>query len=191
MAQHICTTCGKGFSRPAQLREHMQRVHEGVRYQCSRCHKHFCMKAYRDQHQQQCSGTVFTCMECGQEFEQALQLQTHQHTAHQRQSTHGNRRQCHDETAQTSAEGRGTIAKWARSEHQQIDPLQPEPDMLPSGDDDLSVSVRNVYQEHWSAIQTHYRVNQCIQDVYYYRIRDININSLMEQLQEMFRNQTN
>ena len=90
MPEHTCTTCGKRFSRPAQLREHIQRVHEGVHYQCLRCHKHFCMRAYRDQHQQQCSGIVYSCTECGQEFEEALQLEVHQRNVHPQPSTSGN-----------------------------------------------------------------------------------------------------
>ena len=54
----------------------------GVQFQCAHCFKSFSTKAYRDQHQVICQGLTFTCMECGHEFESALQLQTHKQNVH-------------------------------------------------------------------------------------------------------------
>ena len=45
---------------------------------------------------------MFTCMECGQEFERVLQLQIHQQNIHPRQSTS---RKCPQATASTLDEG--------------------------------------------------------------------------------------
>ena len=185
---HICLKCGKAFVRPAHLREHIQRVHEGVRYQCLQCRKHFSTMSYRDHHQVSCQGNMFTCMECGQEFERALQLQIHQRNIHPRQSTSRKRPQA---TASTSDEGATAHVqnKRMRGNCEEVDPIQPEADMLPSGEDDLSDELREVYQHHWSSIRTHHRTGQHIQDVYNYRLQDMNVNQLAEQLQQMFRQQ--
>ena len=32
--------------------------------------------------------------------------------------------------------------------YHQVDPIQPEPHMLPTGDDELSAAVRQVYEQH-------------------------------------------
>ena len=61
-----------------------------------------------------------------------------------------------------------------------MDPIQPDPEMLPSGEDELSVAVREVYHEHWSAIRTHHHTG-CVQDIYNYRLRDVNLNSVYAQ----------
>ena len=61
--------------------------------------------------------------------------------------------------------------------------------MLPPGQDDLDVNVRDVYIEHWSAIRTHHRINQRVQDMYNFRIQNLNMNHLRDQLMEMFRSQ--
>ena len=187
---HTCTKCGKSFVRPAHLREHEQRAHEGVRYQCSQCHKHFSTKSYRDHHQSSCQGTRFTCMECGQEFERALQLQTHQRNIHPRPSTTSSRKRP-QATASISGEESATHVqnKRLRGNHEEVDPIQPEANLLPQGEDDLSLDLREVYQHHWSSIRTHHRTGQCIQDVYNYRLQDVNVNHLVEQLQHMFRQQ--
>ena len=81
--QHTCTQCGKKFNRPAHLQEHIQRAHEGIRYQCSHCHKHFSTESYRNQHQKQCQNAIFTCVDCGQEFSRVLELQSHRMKVHQ------------------------------------------------------------------------------------------------------------
>ena len=138
----------ESFTKPAYLREHVARVHNGVRYLCIVCHKHFGRESYRNQHQKQCKGNRFTCNQCGKEFDKALQLQIHKskiHPAH-------NKRRAQQSTSSTSAN------KRPRSELE--DPLQSEDHMLPSGDDELTQAVREVYQQHWSAIRTHHHIGQ-------------------------------
>ena len=74
--------------------------------------------------------------------------------------------------------------------HHHLDPLEPEPQMLPAGVDELSVGIKSVYQEHWSSIRTHHHTGQQVQDVYNYRITDLNLQSLVEELQQLFQCQT-
>ena len=74
--------------------------------------------------------------------------------------------------------------------HHNVDPLEPEEAMIPGDGDELSAAMREVYQEHWSSIRTHHRTGQRVQDVYNFRIRDLNLHSLTEELQQMFRSQT-
>ena len=57
------------------------------------------------------------------------------------------------------------MAKRARSESEEVDPLQPRPDMLPQGDDELTAEVQEVYADHWSSIRTHHRTHQQVQDM--------------------------
>ena len=90
----------------------------------------------------------------------------------------------------TLAAGGVTVKRTRTEQQQEEDPLQPEPAMLPSGEDELSTSIWQVYQEHWSAIHTHHQIGQRVQDVYNYYIEDLNIHSLEDQLQQMFRSQT-
>ena len=58
--------------------------------------------------------------------------------------------------------------------------------MLPLGDDNLTEAVREVYTDHWSSIRTHHRTGQRVQDMYNFRIQDLNMNQLREQLMAMF-----
>lgn len=60
--------------------------------------------------------------------------------------------------------------------------------MLPSGEDDLLTGVRQIYEDHWSSIRTHHRMGH-IQDLYNYCIDDMNLHSLVNPLQQLFRNQ--
>ena len=85
--------------------------------------------------------------------------------------------------------GDTTSNKHSRMEHPEVDPLQPAPNMLPLGDDELTTTVQEVYQEHWSAIHTRQHTGH-VQDIYNYRLRDMNLNSLVNQLQQLFRHQT-
>ena len=82
--------------------------------------------------------------------------------------------------------------KQLRSEpvHHTVDPLEPEEAMIPGNGDELSAAMREVYQEHWSSIRTHHHTGQRVEDVYNFRIRDLNLHSLTEELQQMFRSQT-
>ena len=161
----------------------------GVRHGCSHCHKTFSTQSYRNQHQRQCQNKKFTCMECGQEFATVIQLQTHQLNAHPHQAKKPQRKQTQPSST-TLAAGGVTVKRTRTEQQQQEDPLRPEPAMLPLGEDELSTSIRQVYQEHWSAIRTHHRIGQRVQDVYNYRIEDLNMHSLEDQLQQMFRSQT-
>ena len=70
-----------------------------------------------------------------------------------------------------------------------MDPLEPEPLMLPGGEDELSLAMRSAYQEHWSSIRTHHHPGR-VQDVYNYRITDLNLHNLMDELQQLFHIQT-
>ena len=122
------------------------------------------------------------------EVNSMTQLQVHTSSAHPNTS---NPRRCpHHETPSTLSATIRTAPKKSRSEHQDIDPMQPEPHMLPTGEDELSQAIRELYQQHWSAIRTHHLIGQRVQDMYNYHIEDLNMHSLTEQLQQMFRNQT-
>ena len=48
-----------------------------------------------------------------------------------------------------------------------------------------------MYAEHWSSIRTHHRTGQQVQNMYNFRIEDLNMNQLREQLMEMFRSHVN
>ena len=63
--------------------------------------------------------------------------------------------------------------------------------MLPQGDDELTEAVQEVYADHWSSIRTHHRTGQRVQDMYNFRIQNLNMNHLRDQLMEMFRSQVN
>ena len=93
-----------------------------------------------------------------------------------------------DEAASATL-GHSPVAKRARSESVEVDPLQPSPEMLPQGDDELTAEVQEVYADHWSSIRTHHRTHQQVQDMYNFRIQDLNMNQLREQLMTMFRSQ--
>ena len=67
--------------------------------------------------------------------------------------------------------------------------MEPEPHMLPTCNDKMSQSVRDMYHKYWSAIRTHHHIGQRVQDIYNYHIEDLNMHNLIEQLQQMFRNQ--
>ena len=52
------------------------------------------------------------------------------------------------------------MSKRARSEPHDVDPLQPRPEMLPQGDDELTEAVQDVYADHWFSIRTHHHTGQ-------------------------------
>ena len=54
--------------------------------------------------------------------------------------------------------------------------------MLPQGDDELTEAVQDVYVENWSSIRTHHRTHHQVQDMYNFRIQDLNMNQLRDQL---------
>ena len=76
---HTCTFCGKSFVKPAHLHEHIQRVHEKVKYPCRTCKKTFASASYRDKHEKKCEGNKYTCRQCGQEFAELVKLNTHRY----------------------------------------------------------------------------------------------------------------
>ena len=80
------------------------------------------------------------------------------------------------------------MSKRARSEPHNVDPLQPMPELLPQGDDELTEAVQDVYAEHWSSIRT-YHCTGLVQDMYNFTIQDLNMNQLRDQLMEMFQSQ--
>ena len=92
-----------------------------------------------------------------------------------------------DAPAAAAAEGRPP--KRPRSEKIDADPLQPQDEMLPRGDDDMAEAVREVYRDHWAAIRSHYTRGNYVQDRYNYRIQDLNLEHLQSDLDQMFRNQ--
>ena len=185
--KHICSKCGKKFNRPAHLHEHMQRAHEGIRYQCIHCHKHFSTESYRNQHQRQCQNATFTCIEFGQEFRRVLELQTHRINVHQQPGPSGTKRK--QRSFEVKDAGSAPKRLKQRSQHYDVDPLKPDSEMLPAGEDELSLVMKKVYQEHWSSIRSHHHTGR-VQDVYNYRITDFNLHSLVEELQQLFQSQT-
>ena len=53
-----------------------------------------------------------------------------------------------------------SVSKRARSEPHDVDPLQPRPEVLPQGDDELTEAVQDVYADHWFSIRTHHHTGQ-------------------------------
>ena len=189
---HVCPTCGKAYIQVVHLREHQASVHDRVRYICSKCQKPFVKETYRNRHELQCTGTHYSCSDCHQDFSSLQQLRNHQTGAHQ--SNTNKRRRPYPPEARPSrneaAEG-GSVSKRPRSEPYDVDPLQPRPEMLPQGDDELTETVRDVYAEHWYSIRTYHHTGQRVQDLYNFRIQDLNMNQLRDQLMQMFKSQVN
>ena len=194
---YVCPACGKAYTRAIHLQDHQESVHQGIRYICSKCQKSFVREAYRNRHELQCTGTRYSCNDCHQDFTSLQQLRNHRTSAHQPQVN--NRRRPHppeprpstSRNEATAAKGGPSVSKRARSEPYDMDPLQPRPEMLPQGDDELTEAVRDVYAEHWSSIRTHHRTHHQVQDMYNFRIQDLNMNQLRDQLMTMFRSQVN
>ena len=138
---------------------------------------------------------TYPCRDCEETFSSVHQLGQHRLNSHPRQQN-GNRRKHHSSPTPSTSSGGGashtahTNKKIKVSHLYSEDPPQPEVNMLPPGDDDLSTAMRHTYEQHWFSIRTHHRTGQRVQDVYNYRIVDVNIHSLVDQLQQMFRNQS-
>ena len=193
---HVCPTCGKAYTRATHLRDHQASAHDGVRYMCTKCQKPFVRETYRNYHQQQCPGTIYTCSQCHQDVMSLQELRSHRTSVHQPQVN--NRRRPYPPEARPSTSrdeaasatgGPSPVAKRARSESIEVDPLQPRPEMLPLGQDELTEAVQEVYADHWSSIRTHHRTGQQVQDMYNFRIQDLNMNQLRDQLMAMFQSQ--
>ena len=136
-------------------------------------------------------GTVYNCSICREPFNSLEQLRAHRITTHQPEGR--NRRRPHPEPAIPSTsrgvDGPTHTPKRSKSEGPVVDdPIQPTPDLLPEGNDELTQNIQQVYIEHWSAIRTHHRNGQ-VQDMYNFRIQDLNVNHLRDQLQDLFRSQ--
>ena len=191
----MCPTCGKAYIKAAHLREHQASIHDGVCYTCAKCQKPFVQESYRNRHEQQCTGIHYSCNDCHQDFTSIQQLRNHHTSTHQSQVI--NRRRPHPPEARpstsrnedTAAVEGPSVSKRARSEPHDVDPLQPRPEMLPQGDDELTEAVQDVYADHWFSIRTHHRTGQQVQDMYNFRIQDLNMNQLRDQLMDMFRSQ--
>ena len=185
-------------------------MHPGIRFKCMTCHKQFSSVSYRNQHQRQCQGITYSCRQCAEQFHTIEQLQQHKNVVHVGESKRRNRRRPHEPTPSTSHDNdeAGKSAKRARpavpsdtdpqtstkstasiSDSQEADPQQPEPDMLPSGDDELSLAMRQVYEENWSSIRSHHRIGHKVQDMYNFRIESLNMNNLRPNLEQLFQNQ--
>ena len=104
---HVCPTCGKAYIKAAHLRDHQASAHDGVRYICAKCQKPFVKESYRNRHQQKCSGTIYTCSHCQQDFTSLQELRSHRTSAHQPQVN--NRRRPHPPEARPST-SRGDAA---------------------------------------------------------------------------------
>ena len=165
----------------------MARKHEGVRYQCEKCKKYFSTESYRNTHQETCPGTVFGCGQCDQQFANRTALQLHQRAAHRPAEQPTRKRKPDD--AQPSTSRDSPSQKRQRSEKVELDPIQPEPAMLPQGDDELNEGLREEYRDHWSAIRTTHRTRQRVQDVYNFRLEGLDLRALYPQLQAMFNQQ--
>ncbi len=185
--KHSCPTCGQKFLYPAHVRDHMERKHENVRHQCSKCKKYFSTESYRNTHQEKCPGTVFGCGQCDQQFANRTALQLHQRAAHRPAEQPTRKRKPDD--AQPSTSRDSPSQKRPRSERVELDPIQPELAMLPQGDDELNEGLRAEYRDHWSAIRTAHRTGQRVQDVYNFRLEGLDLRTLYDQLQAMFNQQ--
>ena len=154
MTNQICATCGKVYTRVDRLREHIAVVHEGVRYQCSNCLKYYRTKQSRDRHK--CSKKTYTCRHCDQVFNSVSCFIKHATDAHGA----GVKRSL-------SLPNSKVVSKYPRIDIQlEEDPQQPHPQMLPNGNDELTLLMHEIYKQHWSSIRTHHRIGQYVQDVY-------------------------
>ena len=67
--------------------------------------------------------------------------------------------------------------------------MQPEPNMLPQGEDEFNTGLREEYTNHWSAIRTTHRTHQRVQDIFNFRLEDIDLRTAYDKLQAMFNQQ--
>ena len=168
----------QSLPKAARLREHIGKAHEGVHYQCSNCPKYFKTKQSRDRHQHQCAGMTYKCRHCDKTFNRVAQLANHVSQAHMAQ-----KRKSSSQEGVTASKQPRLDVEWRE------DPIQPEPSMLPHGEDKLSSSIRDIFEQHWLSIRTHHHTGQRVQDVYNFRIEDLNMNNMVNQMQQLFRNQ--
>ncbi|XP_059583709.1 zinc finger protein 679 isoform X2 [Alligator mississippiensis] len=76
---HVCTKCGKGFTRSSYLTQHYF-IHTGEKpHQCSECGKRFSLSSYLTKHQRIHTGEKpHQCSECGKSFTESSTLVRHQ-----------------------------------------------------------------------------------------------------------------
>ncbi|XP_070202265.1 zinc finger protein 510-like isoform X2 [Littorina saxatilis] len=79
----LCETCGAGFYRACNLREH-ERIHSGERpFQCEVCAERFTKKEYLTIHMRTHTGErPYTCDECGKTFSQRCSRSLHRRKIH-------------------------------------------------------------------------------------------------------------
>ncbi len=180
--KYLCHQCGRGFTRPNHLDKHIKTQHQGVRYQCTKCKRTYNSDGYRKRHEKTCPGIVYECEQCGQEYYKKGALELHQRNVHYEER----QREPQPSTSRTEP----PLAKRPRPERVEVDPILPTDDLLPQGEDELDASLREEYRNNWSAIRTAHRTQQKVQDVYNFRLEDIDVRSIYDQLQAMFRQQT-
>lgn len=81
---HTCEICGKNFTKPSQLKEHVKVKHEKIDLQvpCSICGKTYATKSRMMNHILMLHNDV-QCTECGQTFSNKSKLRLHRLTFHQ------------------------------------------------------------------------------------------------------------
>ncbi len=64
-----------------------------------------------------------------------------------------------------------------RRGYKEVDSMEPVD--LPEGEDEITEGVRNVMKKRWSMIKTGHRLNNKLQDIYNYRMRECNVTHLL------------
>ena len=77
--KYLCRQCGKHFSKKGHLATHKKGVHEGVKYPCSKCEYRATTRNHLAKHHRAVhEGVKYTCVQCGKHFSQKGSLDEHQ-----------------------------------------------------------------------------------------------------------------